>query len=66
MSKVLKAAAILVVAAIVLTIVERWYNIFYLGQLYDSVGLGFAVIGWAAPVAALIGGIYGILMIVRA
>ena len=51
---------------VALTILERWYNIFYLGRLFDNVGAGIALAGFAVPVITIGAGNYGIIKIVRA
>lgn len=66
MKIVLKALGIIAVFAILLTILERWYNMFYVGQLYDSIGAGFALIGWVSPVAAVVAAAIILYRIVKA
>ncbi|MEK7201634.1 MAG: hypothetical protein AAB737_03305 [Patescibacteria group bacterium] len=61
-----KSLGILAVLVVALTILERWYNIFYLGRLFDNVGAGIALAGFAVPVITIGAGIYGIIKIVRA
>lgn len=65
MNTFIKGILILGVIAIALTILERWFNIFFLGQLYANVGLGTALIGFAVPVVAIVGGIYFSIRIAR-
>ena len=66
MTKILKGVGIFVIIAILLIILERWHNIFYAGQLYDSIGLGLALIGFASPVLAIAIAAYFVYLIVMA
>lgn len=61
-----KLLGILAVLVVALTILERWYSMFYLGRLFDNVGLGIALAGFAVPVVTIVVGIYAVIKIVRA
>jgi hypothetical protein len=63
--KVLKLVSSIAVLAVMLTVLERWFNIFFLGRLYESYGLGIAAIGWLVPVFAVAAATYSIKWIVR-
>lgn len=65
MSKLLKLAGIIVIFAVVLMILERWFNIFYLGRLYESYGMGIAVLGWLSPVIAIGLAVYLVIKLVK-
>lgn len=64
--KALKGLCILVVLAFVATILERWYLVFFMGQLYNSVGIGLALLGFAVPIVTVLGGGYVMAKIYRA
>jgi hypothetical protein len=64
--KALKGLGILVVLALVATIVERWYAMFFIGQLYANVGIGLALLGFAVPIVTVLGGAYVMAKIYRA
>lgn len=66
MRNLTKAAGILVILAVLLIVLERWYNIFYDGQLFRSIGLGMALLGFASPVLATVVAGYVAYQIVRA
>lgn len=66
MKFLLKVLGIVAILAILLTVLERWYNMFYVGQLYDSIGAGFALIGFACPVVAIVAAIYVSYKVVKA
>ncbi len=62
----LKGLGILAVLALVATIVERWYSMFFIGQLYANVGIGFALLGFIVPIVTVLGGAYVVAKIARA
>ncbi len=64
--KFLKGLGIIVVLAIVATIVERWYAMFFIGQLYANVGAGIALLGFVVPIATILIGGYVVAKIARA
>jgi hypothetical protein len=66
MVPIFKILAILVVVAVAMTIWERWFNIFYLGRLFDNIGSGMALLGFAVPIVTFIAGVYCCVRIVRA
>ena len=66
MKWLLKLGGSLVVIALALVIIERWYEMFYLGRLFESVNIGFALLGAATPVAAVAVAMYLIIKIFRA
>lgn len=62
----LKFLLISLIVSIALGIIEKWYNVFYLGRYWEHASIiGTCITGFILPIAAIYLAVYGIQRIVN-